>query len=140
MINKLKAQRKKHADALRSVDAIFEKIGITTHLAEEEDKPRRGRPPGKRGPGRLPKAKSTKTAVKKGRRGRGKFKTSGNNSILAFVKKAGKKGVMGAEIGKHWKAEGRGAGVYVNVGKLVKAKKLKRENVKGERGSRYTVV
>jgi hypothetical protein len=45
-----------------------------------------------------------------------------------------------AEIGKHWKQEGRGAGVYVNVGKLVKAKKLKRENVKGERGSRYTTI
>ena len=59
---------------------------------------------------------------------------------MAFVKKAGAKGVMGAEISKHWKAEGRGAGVYVVIGDLVKAKKLKRVNVKGARGSRYTAI
>jgi len=140
IINKLKAERKKHADALRSLDDVFEKIGLTTHLAEEQQKPRPGRPPGKRRPGRPPKAKGTTTAAKKGRRGRGKFRTTGSDSILMFVKQAGSKGVMGAEIGKHWKAEGRGAGVYVVIGKLVKAKKLKRENVKGERGSRYTAA
>src|SRR5262249_45988946 len=120
MIDKLKEQRQKHADALRAVDAIFEGIGIPTHFAEKEEAPRRGRPPGKRGPGRPPGTKSTgKAAKKKGRKGRGRFATSGSESILAFVRKAGSKGVMGAEIGNHWKAEGRGAGVYVVVGKLV---------------------
>ena len=48
MVNTLKEQRRKHADALRSLDEIFEKIGITTHLAEREAKPQRGRPSGKR--------------------------------------------------------------------------------------------
>src|SRR5438876_56576 len=82
MIDTLKAQRAKHADALASIDGLVARIGINTHLAETEEKPRRGRPPGKRGPGRPPKAESTGTAARKGRTGRGRFATSGSESIL----------------------------------------------------------
>jgi hypothetical protein len=63
---------------------------------------------------------------------------SGTQSILSFVKNAGKKGATTNEIVKHWQLERRGAGVYVVIGELVKAKKLKREPLKGQRGSRYT--
>ena len=140
MINKLKAERQKHADALRSLDEIFEKIGITTHLAEEEEKPRSRRPPGKRRPGRSPKkANAPTTAIKKGG-GRGKFKTSGNDSIMAFVKKAGKKGVTTGEIVKHWKSEGRSGDGYNTLGQLVKEKKLKRQKIEDGMGSRYTTA
>ena len=48
--------------------------------------------------------------------------------------------MTGAEIGKHWKSEGRGAGVYVNIGKLTKSKKLKKQKIEGGRGSRYTAA
>jgi hypothetical protein len=140
MIKKLKAQRKKHADALRAVDAIFESIGISTHLAEE--RPRRGRPPGKRGrrPGR-PSGSGTAGATPKpgrGRRGRRKFATTGTESIIKFVKEGGKSGRTTAEINKQWKSEGRSGNAYVTIGHLVKARKLKRKNMPGERGSRYT--
>ena len=46
---------------------------------------------------------------------------------------------MGAEIVKHWESDGRGTGVYVTIGQLVKAKKLKRQKGKGGRGSRRRV-
>jgi hypothetical protein len=47
---------------------------------------------------------------------------------------------VGREIEKHWKSEGR-AGVAANlISKLVKAKRLKRMPLKGERGSRYSLV
>ncbi len=72
------------------------------------------------------------------RRVQGRRSTTGNESILAFVKAAGKEGVSGDKIAKHWKSEGRGAGVYVNIGKLVKAGKLERTKIEGQRGSRYT--
>ena len=155
MIDTLQEQRKKHADALASIDDLFAKIGITTHLAgDTEAAPaRRGRPPGKRGPGRPPgkrepgrppqTAATAEAPVAKkgpGRGKRGSFTTTGPESILAFVKAAGSKGVGGAEITKHWKKEGRGAGEYVIIGKLVKDKKLKKEKIKDGRGSRYTAA
>jgi hypothetical protein len=56
---------------------------------------------------------------------------------LTFVKAAGAKGVVGGQIAKHWKAEGRGAGLYSLLGQLVKTKKIKRQKLKGEKGSRY---
>jgi hypothetical protein len=148
MVEKLKEQRRTHAEALSSIDDIFAKIGITTHLAEPEATPRRGRPPGrkpgKRGPGR-PKASAVagghvgSSATKGKKKGkRGSYATSANESILAFVKEGGAKGRTTAEINSHFKSEGRSGNAYVALGKLAKAKKLKRKNMPGERGSRYT--
>jgi len=69
---------------------------------------------------------------------RRKFAVSGEQSILDFVKS--KSNPIGREIEKHWKSEGR-AGVAANlISKLLKAKKLKRTPLKGERGSRYTLA
>ena len=48
--------------------------------------------------------------------------------------------MAGAEIAKHWKSEGRGAGFYVALGKLVKAKKVKKEKIEGTKGSRYAAA
>ena len=73
-------------------------------------------------------------------RRRKKFKVSAAAAVLAFVKKSGKKGVAGGQIVKHWNTAGRGAGCYNTLGKLVKAKKLKRHAIKGKkRGSLYVV-
>lgn len=134
MVEKLKEQRRKHADALRSLDEIFEKIGITTHLAEERPK-RRGRPAGKKGPGR-PAGSGAGSKRRSG--GRKKFATSGTESIVSFVKEAGAAGRTSSEINKHWESEGRSGTAYVPMSQLVKARKLKRKNMPGERGSRYT--
>ena len=126
-ITSLQAERQKHADALAAIDALFSRLGITPRAGK-----RRGRAPGSR------TVKTVKAAKGRKRRPRRKFKTSGNDSIMAFVKEAGAKGRTGAEIDKHWKKEGRSGSAYVNLGQLVKAKKLKREKIKGGRGSRYT--
>jgi len=56
------------------------------------------------------------------------------------VKSKGPRGATGAEIVKHWKLAGAWAGAYVDIGELVKAKRLKREPLKEERGSRYTLA
>lgn len=143
MVSKLKEQRAIHAEALRSIDEIFEKIGITTHLAEPEEKPRRGRPSGKRGPGRPAASMSEAPSGSNGRRnrrrrGRGSYATTASETILSFVKAGGAKGRTTSEISKHWKSEGRSGDAYNALGELVKAKKLKRQNMPGERGSRYT--
>ena len=66
---------------------------------------------------------------------------SATASVLAFVKKSGRKGVTGSQIVKHWNAEGRGAGCYNILGRIVKAKQLKRQAIKGKkRGSLYVAA
>jgi hypothetical protein len=75
---------------------------------------------------------------RKKKRVRRKFAVSGEQSIVDFVKS--KSNPVGREIEKHWKNEGR-AGVAANlISKLVKAKKLKRVPLKGERGSQYSAA
>jgi hypothetical protein len=137
-IQKLQAQRREHVDAIAEIDAVFEKYGI--QLPERK---RRGRPPGRK-PGRKPGRPATapkaieKPSGRKGkRRTRRKFAVSGLDSILGFVRNAGKKGATTSEIVKHWKAEGRSGDGYTTLGQLVKGKKLSKENLKDAKGSRY---
>ena len=136
LIKKLQADRQEHLDAIAQIDATFEQFGITPAAKKRRGKRREGARAARAG------RKTAKVARKKkaGRKARRQFATTGNESILGFVKSAGKKGVAGAEIAKHWKSEGRGAGFYVALGRLVKEKKLKREKIKGAKGSMYRVA
>ena len=134
LISRLQAKRQEYLDAIAQIDATFEQFGIAAAPAK-----RRGRPRKNAKPGRKPKAAATPT--KKGKRkARRHFPVSGLDSILAFVKTAGKKGVTTAEIVKYWKAEGRSGDGYTTLGELVTAKKLKREKIEGAQGSRYTAA
>ena len=124
VITRLQQQRQAHLDALAEIDSAFAQFGI---------KPRK----------RTRKAKkkvAKKVAKRHKRKARRTRKMSGPQSILNFVKRAGKNGVTGAKIVRHWNAEGRAGKAYTAIGKLVKAKKLKRRAVKGERGSQYSVT
>jgi len=129
LIRKLQDQRQAHLDAIADIEAAFGSLGI-------KPPKRRGRPRGvkKASAGR----KAGKKKIAKKVRRRKKFKISAAASVLAFVQTGGKKGVTGSQIMKHWNAEGRGAGCYNTLGDLVKAKKLKRQPIKGQRGSVYT--
>ena len=130
LINKLQAQRKTHIDAVADIDEAFGSLGI-------QPTKRRGRPRGAK-KATAWKAVGKKKAAKKVRT-RKKFKTTTTASVLAFVKKSGKKGVTGGQITKQLKAEGRSTDGYNAIGILVKAKQLKRHAIKGKkRGSLYT--
>ena len=45
-----------------------------------------------------------------------------------------------ADVNKHWQGEGRGGKADNTLTKLVKDGKLKRHEVKGERGGRYSIA
>lgn len=122
-----------HQSAIEAIDATLEQIqsmlrgGITPA--------RRGRPPGS---GNVA-GKGAKTGPQRGgRRKRRTFATSGDESILAFIKKAGSPTTK--EVNQHWKSEGRGGSADNALTKLVKIKKLKRINTPGERGSKYSIA
>ncbi len=127
IIARLQNERQVHLDALADIDAVFAQFGITSQKTKRRRRPRKAK-------------KKVARRVAKRRKRQTKRKVSGPQSILNFVKRAGKRGVNGAEIVKRWNAEGRAGGAYTPISKLVKAKKLKRRAVKGERGSRYSVT
>jgi hypothetical protein len=114
--------RKTHADAIAAIDQMLARAaGILTG-----GRPR-GRPPA-----------SASAPAKRGRkRRRRQFATSGNESILAFVRDH--PGASTQEVKKHWASEGRGGGADNALSLLTKAKKLKRTQVEGVRGGSYSL-
>ena len=91
---------------------------------------RRLEPEGAKGPSASGKKPSTRRPIRT-------FKRTGAEMILAVLKG---KALPAREINAAWRKEGRAATADTTLGQLVKARKLKRTQVKGERGSRYTIV
>jgi hypothetical protein len=82
-------------------------------------------------PGPKPKtAKKAKAASK-----RKWFPETAEQFIVGLVK--GKVATT-AEINQAWKDSGRGASADTTLSKMVKDGKIKRENIEGRKGSRYT--
>ena len=105
------------------IDALFAQFGIS--IEGETAKPER------------------KVKAKGGRRGgrrrkRGVFAISGDESILAFLKKHGKSST--SQINEYWKDEGRGGKADNSLTKLVQAGTIKRLKTKGVRGSEYVAA
>ena len=162
IIRQLQARRQEHEDAISELDAIFAQYGI-----KPGQRKRRGRKPGrpkgsvakkkaakKRGRKKVAKKRSRKkvakkrgrkkvakkrgvkkAAKKKGARKRKTFKISGEQAILNFVKK--KRTATTADINKAWKAQGRGGSADNALSIMTADRRLKRENIKGARGSIY---
>jgi hypothetical protein len=127
-MGKLLADRKKKlAKATKilgqvsEIDALFAQFGIAI-----EDQPAKA--------GR----KAKKVGRSGGRRKRRVFAVSGEESILAFLKKHGK--VSTSDINKYWKGVGRGGKADNSLTKMVQAGALKRIKTKGVRGSEYTIA
>ena len=130
LVRQLQSERQSHVDATATIDATCQELGI------ELGRPaRRGRPPG-RPPGRSKAA--AKKAPRATKRKRRKFKQTGEELVLSVVKQ--KPGITSAQINAQWRKQGRAASADTTLSKLVKDKKLKRQNIKGARGSRYTVA
>ena len=125
LVQQLNADRQQHVDAIAQIDATFQQFGITP-----TPRKRRGRPPGSG------KGAAKKTTKKTGRRKRGRFSQSGDGSVVNFVKSKGS--ATTKQINEHWTKEGRSGRADNAITKLIKDKKLKRQNIKGARGSRYT--
>ncbi|MCE9592206.1 MAG: hypothetical protein K8S99_17005 [Planctomycetes bacterium] len=127
LISKLRAEYTELTGRLGELEETFSKLGITS--AGGKTAARRGRPP---------KAAKASAGKPGRRRKRGTFSKSGEESVVDFVKKHGKPNA--AEVNKHWSGEGRGGKADNALGRMVKAGKLKRVKVKGERGARYVAA
>ncbi|NJL31632.1 MAG: hypothetical protein HC898_08380 [Phycisphaerales bacterium] len=123
---KLMAQRAKLqgvVDATQArideIDAIFSGSGLSVAAS------------GKGKPG--PKAGSTR-----GKRTRGKFSMTGDESVVSFIKKHGKPSAK--EVNEHWTKEGRGGSANNALTKLVKTGVIKRVDAEDARGGRYVIA
>ncbi|MCE9592336.1 MAG: hypothetical protein K8S99_17665 [Planctomycetes bacterium] len=125
LIGKLRAEYTELTTRLAELEVTFSKHGIT--VVGGKVAARRGRPP------------KAKAASKPGRRRKRRtFTKSGEQSVVDFVKKHGKPNA--ARVNKHWSGEGRAGKADSALGRMVKAGRLKRVKVRGERGGRYTVA
>jgi hypothetical protein len=147
-ITLLARERQAHVDAVAAIDALLDRWGIRLPSSGRRGRPRkgkrRGRPQKARRAGR-PRRTSRRTTKKRGRRP-GRRKKAGSkraaggavaDAIVQFAKKAGKKGVTSAELTAFLKKRGAGQNPFVAIGRLVKTKRLKKQAVKGQRGSVY---
>ena len=139
-------QRQQHADALSGINqtlsAVAAALGSVSLNGQAQKqvepavavvpKKRRGRPPGVRNA-------TSASAPSKGRRTRGSYATTGEESVLAFIK-SNKKPTT-SEIKAHWASEAR-LGTADNVlSKLFRENKVKRTPLgKGIRGSHYSLI
>lgn len=125
-ITSLQERRRALVADLAKIDALCEKYGI-----QLQDRKRPGRPKA---------GTAAKPASTGHRRPRGRFAKSAHASIVDFLKGRGAKGATTSEINAHWRSEGRAGNAYVALGHLTKQKEIKRQNLKGQRGSRYTAA
>ena len=121
-IKALQAERQRHVDAIAQIDATFKQYGITPG-----PRGRRGRPKGSGG---------KKKAAKK--RTRRRFKQNAEAFVLSMLKRS--KTLTTKDISKRWKQAGRGSTANTTLTKLVKDKKIKRENIEGAKGSKYSLA
>jgi hypothetical protein len=132
MISELRDKRAAHQSAIAEIDAVFARLGINADGGLVRRKP--GRPAKAAA---IPSVKSPGPG-KRGRRRRGSFAKSGEQEVLDFIKSGNKPN--SAEINAHWSKQGRGGRADNAISKLVKEKKIKRVEAKGERGSRYVAA
>ena len=160
IVERLKEDRQKHLDAVAEINAAFEEHGISDEQPLRRRRRKSGRPSGvgkKKGKKRATKRArkgtrkkaSKKVIKKKGKRreikkatskkaGRKKFKVTGEQSVIDFLNQKGS--ATTAEINANWKRQQRGGIVGNILTKFVKIGTLRREQVEGERGSRYRVA
>jgi len=137
-IQKLLEERQHHEAAISHIDEVLQSVYSALGATAAP----------KRGPGRPSTASVAASvaapapaAAKVGRgrrRSRGSYATTGDDSVLAFIK--ANRSPTTKDIKAHWASEGRGGTADNVLSKLYREKKIKRLPLPGERGSRYAVA
>ena len=120
LIGQLKQERKEHEAAIAKIDATFSQLGLGVVTV-------------KRGPGR-PAAAFKAPKVKLGRKRR-KYSQTANEFLIGLVKG---KALTTKEVIEAWKKAGRKGTAANALSKLVKAKKITKQKIKGVKGSKYS--
>lgn len=126
---------------LEKIDSLFSDYGLSvTSPAATGAKGRRGRRSAAKAAkaGKVAKGGKGKAGKSAGRRSRGSFAKTAEESIIDFVKKHDRPST--ADVNKHWQGEGRGGKADNTLTKMVKNGQLKRIKDESVRGSCYEVA
>ena len=141
-IESLRRSRAAHQEAIDRIDGVLGQFGIDS--GEGRTRRRAGRRK-KKGKATRRKKGVAATRKKKGgrkkkavRRRRGTFKATGDEAVVAIVRRL--KRPSASQVNKAWSRLGRGGTANNTLTRLVQGRKLKRIKVKGERGGRYAVA
>lgn len=129
-IQNLLDERQKHAVAIQGIDETLAEIGRILGQPVARFKAAKA-------PAAAAEVAAAPTKGRKGRRKRGSYATTAEESVLAFIKEEGNPTTQ--EIKAHWMSEGRGGSADNELSRLTKKRKLKRIPIPGQRGSRYTL-
>jgi arginine repressor len=123
-IKQLEESRDKHAAALAEIDQLLNRISQTLKSLHPSSQLS------------SPSVTAGWTAMGEGgRRKYHKMELTGDQAVVAFVKKRGI--ATTAEINAQWRAEGRGGVANNAIVRLLKRGELVRETSQGSRGGRY---
>ena len=124
LVQQLHNERAEHVNAIEAIDQTFQELGLDAHKTTV--KPRRGRPFG------------SKSTVNNGAIGKCKIPTvTADAFVLSFIQ--ANPDCTTAQVNEHWITEGRNGKADQTLFKLVKTGQIARKNIKGQRGSMYTV-
>ncbi len=132
LVQSMQKERQQHADAIAQIDATFAALGIAAKTPA-----RRGRKPGAAWKGTATATSPAAPKKRRGRRAKAKDGKTGEEYLVSILQSGA---LTTAEINKGWTSSGRNGRADILLGKLVAGGKLKRQKVKGERGSRYSVA
>ena len=148
LIHKLEMQKAQHAEMAAAVTTTLGQIsGLLGSLIGGQQRPAVSHTAPKAAPKPAPKATTTPMASKAPSApaakapavaNRTKYTLTGDESVLAFIKRRGNPST--SEVQTHWSSEGRGSSADNSLSKLYRDKKIKREPNKQGRGSRYTMA
>ncbi len=151
LIHKLEMQKAQHAEMAAAVTTTLGQIsGLLGALIGGQQRPAVSHTAPKAAPKAAPRAAiapkafkapsmpATKASSTPAVANRNKFALTGDESVLAFIKRRGNPST--SEVQAHWSSEGRGSSADNSLSKLHRDKKIKREANKQGRGSRYTVA
>jgi hypothetical protein len=134
LVGRLQSERNAHVEEIAKIDDAFSQLGLEAGGATRRGP---GRPRG--GVKHAPVKAKSAAGRPAGRTKKKKFKTTANDLIVDIVKKSGANGLTSGDIKKRWAAAGRPGEPYNTLGELVRNKKIVKKNIKGQRGSRYSI-
>lgn len=136
LIRTLEAQKAQHDQVSAAITATLEQVsGMLGALVGGQRQPPSATV---KSPATAKAAAPASSTAAKVQPKRKTFATTGAQSVLSFVR--AKNSPTSTELRKHWEAEGRGGSVHDTISKLVAEKKIKRELLKGQPGSRYRIM
>ena len=123
LVQQLHDERAEHVKAIEAIDQTFKDLGLDTS--------------------RIKLAANTQpistknTVIPSKKLTRKTFVVTADAFVLGFIQ--ANPGCTTAQVNEHWTTEGRNGKADQTLFKLVKAGQIARKNIKGKRGSMYTV-